>query len=600
MYPEIRNHFVLRVVRFSWMALFAIIPACSDQEPPDQTESDADSSESGVDLSLALFEPNHLVEVEIEMDPHDWDTIRTQGRNLTDVMTGCPKDFEYTEKIATVTVDGEAFENVAIRSKGFLGSLSRARPSLKLNFQRHQEGRTAWGMKRLTLNNDKQDSSHTHQCMAYQLFRDAGGIAPRCNLAHVTVNGSDLGIYSNVESIKKPFLARHFDDDDGNLYEGQGADFRPNMVGNFELKTNEKENDRSDLDKVAEAMEVDDDALFESLDQVVDMDAFLTHWSMEVVTGHWDSYSGNQNNFYIYHDPTSDKFYFIPWGADGAFSVDHSFLPPDIPASVYAWSWPTYRLYGNPDARARYHKRLTELLEENWDEESLLAEVDRIGELTSAPEVSLESQREFISNRKQMILDEIEGEAPVWSYQPKENTQGSACLPTFNISGKFDTRWGDLNSILPSEQSSFTIEKTPNKEIAPELENLDFHIEEISQPFSSVLVSSGPQTESNQNVAPGSPNIWIVGVPEAGGTTVVVVALVFEPSGFGEQEQTFYALETYGAVVRSTGSNADNVILGLIGDGKVTFDEVGTNQGDAIKGSFEGVFIPMVFDQFDR
>lgn len=148
-------------------------------------------------------------------------------------------------------------------------------------------------MKRLTLNNDIQDRSHTHQCMAYQLFRDAGAIAPRCNFAHVTVNGDDLGIYSNVESIKKPFLACHFQDNDGNLYKGQGSDFHPNMVASFQLKTNERENDRSDLDRVVKAMDVDDEQLFKSLEEVIDMDAFLTHWAMEAITGHWDSYTGN-------------------------------------------------------------------------------------------------------------------------------------------------------------------------------------------------------------------------------------------------------------------------------------------------------------------
>ena len=32
--------------------------------------------------------------------------------------------------------------------------------------------------------------------------------------------------------------------------------------------------------------------------------------------GHWDSYSGNRNNFYLYTNPTTKKLHFIPWGAD--------------------------------------------------------------------------------------------------------------------------------------------------------------------------------------------------------------------------------------------------------------------------------------------
>ena len=74
------------------------------------------------------------------------------------------------------------------------------------------------GTRRFTLNNAKQDPSLIRQCLGFALFAQAGVPAPRCNFAHVTVNGHDLGIYANVEEVRKPMLARHFADDDGNLY----------------------------------------------------------------------------------------------------------------------------------------------------------------------------------------------------------------------------------------------------------------------------------------------------------------------------------------------------------------------------------------------
>ncbi len=577
------------------LSCFAL--ACSNQKPLGEMLTDAgpdaSSVDAGRDLSEVLFEPDHLVDVQIEMDPDDWDTIRNEGRRLVELFSGCPSEFQYTYVNATVTVDGESFEDVAVRKKGYLGSLSRVRPSLKLNFRRNVEGRAAWGMRRMTLNNDRQDSSHTHQCMTYQLFRDADSLAPRCNFARVSVNGQDLGIYSHLESIKKPFLARHFDDDDGNLYEGQLADFHPDTLDEFELKTNELENDRSDLDEAVAAMDVEDDDLLASLEQVLDMDAFLTHWVMEVITGHWDSYSGNQNNFYIYHDPTSDRFYFIPWGADGAFSTDHSFLPPDIPKSVYAWSWPTYRLYTDPSSRSKYHERLRSLLDEVWDEEKLLAEVDRIGELTGADEVSLEKQREIIRGRKPMILEELDGDGPDWRYRPKDTLPEDTCFPAFEISGEFDTTWGELSALALSPQSDFELK---DAEIPASLPPYDLHTDEIRQPYAGVLASAGPEDGTNTDLAVGTPEIWVARLPQSGPTLTVLV-LMFEPSLFGQRELSFHGLETFGAVVRSTGPGGDNVILGFIGDGGVTFDEVGTNAGDRIKGSFTGKFVPMVFDQ---
>ena len=110
----------------------------------------------------------------------------------------CLEDFNFTEFVADVTIDGTVINDVEIRKKGFLGSISRIRPSLKLDFDTFVDDRTYNGMSRMTLNNDRQDPSHTHQCMAYDMFRKAGLVAPRCNHSRVTVNGEELGVYTQV------------------------------------------------------------------------------------------------------------------------------------------------------------------------------------------------------------------------------------------------------------------------------------------------------------------------------------------------------------------------------------------------------------------
>ncbi len=71
---------------------------------------------------------------------------------------------------------------------------------------------------------NNQDDSRLNTCMSYHVFREAGSPAPRCNYARVLLNGEDLGVFSNVESLKKPMLRRWFDDDSGNLYEGVLSD----------------------------------------------------------------------------------------------------------------------------------------------------------------------------------------------------------------------------------------------------------------------------------------------------------------------------------------------------------------------------------------
>jgi SAM-dependent methyltransferase len=198
------------------------------------------------------------MEVVIEMAPGDFDALRHQSRSLLAMLgEGCqdgPNANPYTYFPATVTVDGNRLEMSAVRKKGFLGSASLSKPSLKISFDELVPGREFSGVEGLTLNNSKQDPSLLKTCLALKMFRDAGVPASRCSLAHVTLNGADLGIYMNVEPMTKRFLARHFVDNTGNLYEGQLSDLRPGFTATYEKKTNTGDPDRSDLDGLTTAL----------------------------------------------------------------------------------------------------------------------------------------------------------------------------------------------------------------------------------------------------------------------------------------------------------------------------------------------------------
>ena len=120
------------------------------------------------DLSDQLFQPNEIVQVDINMDPDDYEILRKEGRYFATIATGCANEFEYSHFNATVTINGEVLNDVDIRKKGFLGSLSAGRPSIKLDFDELRPDRRFYGTRRMTLNNNLQDPSNTHTCMAYE------------------------------------------------------------------------------------------------------------------------------------------------------------------------------------------------------------------------------------------------------------------------------------------------------------------------------------------------------------------------------------------------------------------------------------------------
>ncbi len=89
---------------------------------------------AGCGPSSDPFDETRVLDVRIELDPGDWETLRSEGRGLPMTVSGCQGGYEYTYFQATATVNGEEIANVGIRKKGYLGSLSALKPSLKINF----------------------------------------------------------------------------------------------------------------------------------------------------------------------------------------------------------------------------------------------------------------------------------------------------------------------------------------------------------------------------------------------------------------------------------------------------------------------------------
>jgi CotH protein len=396
------------------LAVSVLLSACGGGSGNSSVATNNDLVSESLDTSDELFQSDALLRVDIEMDPAEYDILRGEGRSVAQLLSGCAAEFEYSHFTASVTIDGKRLDDVDIRKKGFFGSLSATRPSFKLNLDALVPGREFHKLTKITLNNNNQDPGNTHQCMSYQMFRDAGLAAPRCNFAQVTVNGEDLGIYSHIESIDRRFLNRNFGDPNGNLYEGQvDGDFGDNNRHNLQLKTNLEENDRSDTALVAQALNASDANMPGLLAQVVDLDEFLTFWAMESITGHWDSATGNANNFFVYRDPADDLFHYIPWGTDGALQLtsgigsDTSIIPYNGP--LFRHTEIPARLYAIPEWREKFHTRVESLLDQLWDEDAFNREATRIRNLTNTPESELKRLREFFALYPQKIRDSISG-----------------------------------------------------------------------------------------------------------------------------------------------------------------------------------------------
>ncbi|HTV26082.1 MAG TPA: CotH kinase family protein [Polyangiaceae bacterium] len=541
-------------------AAFALMLGCGDDPQAEPAP--------GVLATGDPYDLERLLEIEIEMPGADWDALREQGFSLFEFQRGQAGDFDYTFFDADIRVDGQLLERASVRKKGGLGSLSRLRPSLIVDFDRNVADREVLGVSRLTLNNDRSSPSHNRQCMAYELFAQAGLPASRCNLAHVVVNGEDLGTFSNVEPVRKPLLRRLFGDDSGNLYEGrEDGDFTPDGVERFQIKTNEKTNDRSDLRAVLSALQADDASVVAELERVVDLDQFRRFWAIETLTGNWDSYSGNTNNFYLYHDPSSDRFVFLPWGTDTAFTGGSIIDAYNQTLTVYATGALANRLYNLPAERERFRALLAELNDTLWDAGALEARLDALAERsTDAWPGAVAAQRAFLRTHSDALRAELAQPAPEWIVGGID--QVLPCRGTTSrVSGEFDTLF-----TVGGLQPSFEVEGSFQAEAA--------------------LVGAAPDAlwigvaGRDPNAADPSGSVQLVGIlPDE---RSLFIGLQLPASAFAPGVHPLYNFESVGFAAYTSAAQPSGAFLGFVSEGAVEFDAAGLGDGARVAGRFEG------------
>ena len=381
-----------------------------------------------------FFDTSRLVKIDLKVDPGDWNKLRVQHRSvLKTLRTDIPpseqeKPFDYVP--ANLAIDGTDVGKVAIRKKGFVGSLDYNRPSFKIQIDKYEKKKMFAGVDTLTLNNNNQDGSRVHQLVGYQFFRAAGLPASHCNLALVSVNGKSLGVYSNVESLDKHHFRRAFKSAKGTLYEGTVCDFHVHSLVRFERKFGSKKAIAS-IKNASIALDSDDRSILGNLGRHLDLDRFYRYWAAEVLVGHWDGYVSNKNNYFVYFDSKSERLHFLPWGLDQLATDRNMFWRQgfDPPKSVKADAAIPRRLYKNPEARKKYFAAMRSLLDEVWDEDKLVAQIDDLQAMIDPHRVEksfwtrrhASSFQKFITRRRAEILDEIAGgKFPDWTLEPRE------------------------------------------------------------------------------------------------------------------------------------------------------------------------------------
>lgn len=262
--------------------------------------------------------------------------------------------------------------NVAIHLKGGPGTYRELndRPSFTVNFDKFTEGQTFHGLKKIHLNNARQDQSFLSEKICRELFEASGVPAPRAGNAAVIFNGRKMGMYVLVEGINKQFLKRYFKDVTGNVYDGHsGTDVSNRLPTNF----GENPQDDSRLKALARAVRLPVGDRLPALERTLDLDRFLSFMAMESMLWHWDGYTMNRNNFRIYHDRDTDRMVFLPQGLDQVLTdVNGAIVPQRVNGMV------AKAILEIPEVHRRYEERVAQLAANVFRNESIKSRIDEV------------------------------------------------------------------------------------------------------------------------------------------------------------------------------------------------------------------------------
>lgn len=362
--------------------------------------------------SDSLFNSDQVVNVALHFGSNDfWSTLvqhydDDQGETL----------------VADVTITDQTgsrmYYNVEVALKG---NSSYSHPgnkkSFKIDFNDNIQGQKYHGMAKVHFNNCWSDPTFMREKVFFDYCRDQGVLAPRVLYANVSMNGTFWGFYDLVEAVDKDFLDRWMDDNNGNLFKaadnfgmgggggGGSAEADLSYYGSsqtsystrYELKTNETENDWSDLVAFVGTLNNSTDAdLLTALPASMSWENTLRSLALDNIFGNLDSYINSARNYYLYHDSTTFLWNWIKWDGNMAFG---SYPAQGQNALTLS---PTYvannrplmqRIMAITELRTQYLNAYCEV-RENFTNDHLDQRIDAIRDLI-APHVAADGNKQY-------------------------------------------------------------------------------------------------------------------------------------------------------------------------------------------------------------
>ena len=224
----------------------------------------------------------------------------------------------------------------------------------KINTDAYIADQEFHNLKQLIFTNNIGDITLLQEKLAYDMMYFAGVPSSHICFVEIWIDIVDdvqspvfWGIYSMIERVDRKFVSNRFgrDSKDGNLYKashaqrgpmdlayyGDSIEDYPTQNGQYAYgkENNLEEPDYSDIIELCYAIdgvEYESPQDFkEALEEVFNVDSYLRYMAVTMLLMNWDSYPYTGNNFFLFNNPITGKFEWIPWdltwGGDPAMPV---------------------------------------------------------------------------------------------------------------------------------------------------------------------------------------------------------------------------------------------------------------------------------------
>jgi spore coat protein H len=283
-------------------------------------------AQSSVDYQN-VFRSDNVNRVDVALTQGNWDAMWVDPAAELEV----PAD---------AIIFGEVVPNIGLSMRG-KGSLSSAgqKKAWQFDINDNDPNQEFHNMKELVFNNGHKDPSLLRERLTYSLLHSAG--VPASNYASVELwfkvgaaAPEFWGVYLMLERVDKKFIENRFFDEDGNLYKCEaGADLTwkgpdiaayPTVDGEsvYAKRTNETAADWSDIINLIDVINNTPAEQFPAaLEAVFDVDGFLRYQAVMLSVLNLDVYQYEAQNYYLYNNPASGKFEWIPWDLNESFGI---------------------------------------------------------------------------------------------------------------------------------------------------------------------------------------------------------------------------------------------------------------------------------------